>query len=197
MRRSPPRRRRLRPRDSPDASGADASTGVSPLRGTGRDWPEEDPRPRPPRRRRLPPPELVDGVAEAGTLAEGTPGRVSPIWGAGRVSPIRGLDDEADGLLVSSLTTGTPRVLVGGVVRSTTEWGDAARAGVGDGCRTGVPLGDAPREEANHDYRHLTAVHHVVLIAQRRRVSCTTAAYISRPVHSARPRPTPQGYSPA
>ena len=44
----------------------------------------------------------------AGTRA---PGRVSPICGAGRVSPIRGLDDEGRGWVDSSLTTGTPCVL--------------------------------------------------------------------------------------
>ena len=38
-------------------------------------------------------------------------GRVSPICGAGRVSPIRGLDEAADWVLGSSLTTGTPCVL--------------------------------------------------------------------------------------
>ena len=48
------------------------------------------------------------GVLGAGTRA---PGRVSPICGAGRVSPILGLDDEGRGWMDSSLTTGTPCVL--------------------------------------------------------------------------------------
>ena len=38
-------------------------------------------------------------------------GRVSPICGAGRVSPILGLEDEGRGWMDSSLTTGTPCVL--------------------------------------------------------------------------------------
>jgi len=117
VRRSPPRRRPLREREdsSPSNSGADASTGASTGRAFWRlwpPWPAEDwlfwrlwapwppelpwppwpPRPRPPRRRRLPPwmlPALDAGVDCSRGAA--VPGRVSPIWGAGRVSPIRGL----------------------------------------------------------------------------------------------------------
>jgi hypothetical protein len=50
-------------------------------------------------------------VPGAGAAVVGAPWRVSPICGAGRVSPIRGLDDEGRDWVDSSLTTGTPCVL--------------------------------------------------------------------------------------
>src|SRR5664280_2644169 len=108
VRRSPPRRFRAFARAPPLSeapSGAEASTGVSALRGVvERDWlpwPPPDPplpRPRPPRRRRFwpPPPVLAEPPLVDTGGVEALPGRVSPIWGAGRVSPIRGLVGTAD-----------------------------------------------------------------------------------------------------
>ena len=94
-------------------SGADASTGASAYRlawGWRCCWPPWPPRPRPPRRRRFCPPWPPAPPELTGVVDELVPGRVSPICGAGLVSPTRGLDDDdVDvGLFVSSLTTGTP-----------------------------------------------------------------------------------------
>ena len=187
--RSPPRRRRPRTRPALDslASGADASTGASagraPLaRPLAEPCPPCPPRPRPPRRRRAPPGELLEPpeppapTVGAPVALVGDPGRVSPICGAGRTSPIRGPVGEVADLLFSSLTTDAPCVLMGPIAPAIRTLGSArdSRGGIGaEGTRDDTDRHERENWKANQHHR--TGLDHVVLETRSRQLVSSRA----------------------